>query len=601
MRRAMLKRHGSRRLRWPRFSVSRISLGLGACGLVFILGTAGLIAWREREIAYREARGGARDRAFSLADHAARLFEVADLALRNTALALGDRSWEEAEASRPLWNEMRLTAEVLPYVGDLWLNDAAGRLRLSTPAFPTPPSNGADRPVFAAVRDGAADLQIGDPILGRVTNRPTFLIARRLAGADGAFRGMVSATADLAYFIDYWHRVDLPNGEEVSLLRPSSGRVLVRFPEPEDEAAEPGDDTLREAVAAEPSAGRYKPAEGRTGYYHRVGDLPLYVAVSFRYGAIERAWRNWLWTSLPIPAALILALAAVMALARRQSRVEALASRDVKRARAALAAANERLERRVAERTADLEHSNAEIQRFAYIVSHDLRAPLVNIMGFTSELQRLRPALFPEPGATDQGTLPQAVLREDFDEAIGFIQSSIDKMDRLIRAILLLARQGTRVFEPEPVDTEALMRSIADSVAHRAQACGAEIVIEPLPRLVIDRIAAEQVFANLVDNAVKYLRPGVPGRVAVSATVAGNRAAFRVADNGRGIAPSDHGRVFELFRRSGAQDRPGDGIGLAHVRTLVRQLGGTISLESTPGEGTAFTVVLPLAPHGAAP
>ncbi len=597
----MLKRsdrRGSRRLRWPRYSVSRISLGLGGCGLVFILGTAGLIAWREREVAYREARVSARGTAFSLADHAARLFEVADLALRNTALALGDRGWDEAEASRPLWDEMRLTADVLPYVGDLWLNDATGRLRLSTPAFPTPPSNASDRPVFAAVRDGAADLQIGDPILGRVTNRPTFLIALRLG--DGAFRGMVSATADLGYFTDYWHRLDLPDGEEVSLLRPPSGRVLVRFPEP-GTPDEPGDAALSQAVAADPSAGRYEPAEGRTGYYHQVGNLPLYVAVSFRHGVIERAWRDWLWASLPIPAAIILALAAIMALARRQSRVEALASRDVNRARAALAAANERLEQRVAERTADLQDSNAEIQRFAYIVSHDLRAPLVNIMGFTSELQRLRSALFPDAGETGQGTPPDAALREDFDEALGFIASSIDKMDRLIKAILLLARQGTRVFEPEPVDTGALMRSIADGVAHRAQACGAEIAIEPLPQIVIDRIAAEQVFSNLVDNAVKYLRPGVPGRIAVSATVAGNRAAFRVADNGRGIAPSDHGRVFELFRRSGAQDRPGDGIGLAHVRTLVRQLGGTISLESTLGQGTTFTVVLPLAPHGAAP
>ena len=598
----MLKRfdrRGARPLRWPHFSVSRISLGLGACGLAFILGTAGLIAGHEREIAYREARVGARDAAFSLADHAARLFEVADLALRNTALALGDRDWDEAEASRPLWNEMRLTEEVLPYVGDLWLNDATGRLRLSTPAFPTPPSNAADRPIFAALRDGAADLQIGDPILGRVTNSPTFLIARRLGDADGHFRGMVSATADLAYFTDHWHRLDLPNGEEVSLVRPSSGRVLVSFPEPEGAPAEPGGDALGQAIAAEPTAGRYKPAEGRTGYYHQVGNLPLYAAVSFRYGTIERAWRDWIWTSLPIPAAAVLALAAIMALARRQSRVEALASRDVNRARAALAAANERLEQRVSERTADLQDSNAEIQRFAYVVSHDLRAPLVNIMGFTSELQRLRSALFPE-GRGD-GAPEAEALREDFDEAIGFIKSSIDKMDRLIKAILLLARQGTRAFAPEPVDTEALMRSIADGVAHRAQVAGAEIAVGPLPRLVIDRIAAEQVFSNLVDNAVKYLRPGVPGRIAVSATVAENRAAFRVADNGRGIAAPDHGRVFELFRRSGPQDRPGDGIGLAHVRTLVRQLGGTISLESTLGQGTTFTVVLPLAPYGAAP
>ena len=86
--------------------------------------------------------------------------------------------------------------------------------------------------------------------------------------------------------------------------------------------------------------------------------------------------------------------------------------------------------------------------------------------------------------------------------------------------------------------------------------------------------------------------------MSLTAEVEGGRALFRVADDGRGIDPRDHGRVFELFRRSGAQDRPGDGIGLAHVRTLVRQLGGTIALESAPGRGSTFTVMLPLDPRG---
>ncbi len=181
-------------------------------------------------------------------------------------------------------------------------------------------------------------------------------------------------------------------------------------------------------------------------------------------------------------------------------------------------------------------------------------------MGFTSELQRLRGDIFPSRRGADRP------LREDFDEAIGFIQSSIDKMDRLIKAILLLARQGTASSRPSRSTWTALMRSIVDGVAHRALSAGATLSVGPMPGLVVDRIAAEQVFSNLVDNAVKYLRPGVPGRVVGHGRGRRARAAFRVADNGRGIDPRDHARVFELFRRSGAQDRPGDGIGLAHVR-----------------------------------
>ncbi len=596
----------SRRLRW---SVSRISLVMAAFALVLIVATTVFIAWREREIAFREAREHAQGSAFSLADHAARLFEVADLALRTTTLALGEQDWDEAERSKPLWTEMRATAEALPYVSDLWLNDGTGRLRVSTLAFPTAPSTLIGRNVFAAARDGDMGLLIGDPLVGRLTQVPTFLIARRLSIGDDQFRGIVSATADLGYFTNYWRRLDLPNDERVALVRPASDRLLVQYP---DTTALPqtSDPSLKPAVADLSVMGRYAPAPGRSGYFHEVGTLPLYVTVSFSKGAVEDAWQRWLWSFLVFPMAAMLAVAAIAVLARRQAKVEALASYEVQRARGQLASANQRLEQRVAERTTDLRESNAEIQRFAYIVSHDLRAPLVNIMGFTSELQRLRDDVFPSPDGVAVGTASSAVvlsnvsgqpgmtLREDFDEAIGFITSSINKMDRLIKAILMLARQGQRVFEPEPVDMEILMRSVADGVAHRVQSAGTTVTIARLPPITIDRIAIEQVFSNLIDNAVKYLQPGVPGRIEITAEIMGRKAEFRVADNGRGIAPGDHDRVFELFRRSGPQTQPGEGIGLAHVRSLVRQLGGNISLASNLGRGSTFTVLLPLVPEG---
>ena len=108
-----------------------------------------------------------------------------------------------------------------------------------------------------------------------------------------------------------------------------------------------------------------------------------------------------------------------------------------------------------------------------------------------------------------------------------------------------------------------------------------------------DRLALEQIFANLVDNALKYLRKGVPGRVEISGRRTADGLGYTVRDNGRGIDARDLERIFDLFRRSGVQDRPGEGIGLAHVRALVRRLGGTISLTSEPGQGSTFTVTLP--------
>ncbi len=259
--------------------------------------------------------------------------------------------------------------------------------------------------------------------------------------------------------------------------------------------------------------------------------------------------------------------------------------------------ANVTLEERVDERTAALQSANQEIQRFAYIVSHDLRSPLVNIMGFTSELEALRQDVFDRMKAAGvPAETVDKVEREggkDFEESLGFIKAAIDKMDRLIAAILRLSRVGHQEFKLEAVDLQTAIEAIRSTMAHQLQSTGATISVRSLPTIVTDRLAAEQVFSNLLDNAVKYLRPGVKGEIDVSATEKGNFVVIRVSDNGRGIDVKDSERIFELFRRSGQQDRPGEGIGLAHVRMLVRRLGGRIGVDSELGKGSVFTVILP--------
>jgi len=276
-------------------------------------------------------------------------------------------------------------------------------------------------------------------------------------------------------------------------------------------------------------------------------------------------------------------------------------------ARNELAATNANLERIVAHRTADLTEANEEIQRFAYIVSHDLRSPLVNIMGFTTELEALRNDIFEEIAKLREQAgvaaahadpreptgAPADPLGADFDEAIAFIKASITKMDRLINAVLKLSREGRRDFKPDDIDMNALLASIGQTVAHRASEQGATITVANLPPVVSDALALEQVFSNLVDNALKYGRQGEPGRIEIRGRATPTQVTYEVRDNGRGIDPHDHQRVFELFRRSGPQDRPGEGIGLAHVRALVRRLGGTMSLTSELGKGSVFTVTLP--------
>lgn len=261
---------------------------------------------------------------------------------------------------------------------------------------------------------------------------------------------------------------------------------------------------------------------------------------------------------------------------------------------------NQNLEGLVDARVGELRVANEEIQRFAYIVSHDLRAPLVNVLGFTSELDALRSDLGTFLDEV-QATAPHLVtpdrrmaIETDFPEALGFIRTSTQKMDRLINAILKLSREGRRQLTPESIDVAALVTAQGESLSQQLSARDADLLIEgALPALRSDRLAIEQIFGNLIENAVKYLSPDRAGRIVVAGRAEGSIVRYDITDNGRGIIAKDFERIFDLFRRSGEQDTPGEGIGLAYVRNLVRRLGGDVTIRSEYGKGSCFSLTLP--------
>jgi signal transduction histidine kinase len=275
---------------------------------------------------------------------------------------------------------------------------------------------------------------------------------------------------------------------------------------------------------------------------------------------------------------------------------------------AELAMANEQLQREVTERkqggeqlrryAAELERANEEVRQFAYIVSHDLRVPLTNLKGFSEELVYALEVI----GSAMDKALPHldgkqrrdvtTALREDVPEALGFIGSSVTRMDNFINAVLKLSRLGRRELKFELVDMEALVQVALQTLAHQMEERQVKVTVGSLPEVVADRASMEQILGNLLGNAVKYLDPGRPGEIEVTAERGCDETTFRVRDNGRGIAAEDMDKVFAPFRRAGRQDVPGEGMGLPYVQTLVRRHGGRIWCESEVGVGTVFTFTL---------
>lgn len=246
-----------------------------------------------------------------------------------------------------------------------------------------------------------------------------------------------------------------------------------------------------------------------------------------------------------------------------------------------------------------LVETNKELKSFANSVAHDFRSPMVNLKGFSEELGYSLSEL-QQIIQEEELHLPEKVqkkvtdlLCKDVPDAQKFISSAVDRLSRMVDAMLKLARLGRREMIRTEVDMNELVRTILQSYNHQIEEKNIQLRIGYLPKITTDHMAIEQIISNLIDNAIKYLRPDQPATIGISFLDTGKEYFFSVEDNGRGITAEDMDKIFEIFRRAGKQDVPGEGMGLAYVRALVRQLGGKVWCESEVGSGTKFNFTLP--------
>ncbi len=224
-----------------------------------------------------------------------------------------------------------------------------------------------------------------------------------------------------------------------------------------------------------------------------------------------------------------------------------------------------------------LKRSKEDLERFAYVSSHDLQEPLRSIVSFSQLLERRK----------------KGRLDIDADEHISFIVETGNRMQALIRDLLQLSRVSTRGSEPSPTESEAVLDDVLRDLSSFIRTSDAVIESGPLPRVFADPTQLGQVFSNRVSNAIKFSRPGVPPRVRVSAEQDGAWCRFSVTDNGIGISPEYFDRIFVIFQRLHTREEDeGTGIGLALIKRIRRTAWGSTWVESEPGHGSTFFFTL---------
>ncbi len=224
-----------------------------------------------------------------------------------------------------------------------------------------------------------------------------------------------------------------------------------------------------------------------------------------------------------------------------------------------------------------LRRSNEELEQFAYVAAHELKEPLRMVSSFTELLARRY----------------KGQLDSDADEFIAFAVDGSTRAQRLIQDLLAYSRVGTTGREIEATSSEDALSQALRNLGSAIEESGAIVTHDPLPAVMADQTQLVQLFQNLVGNAIKYRRSGVPTVSIAVAPAADDRWLFSVRDNGIGIDPEHFDRIFEMFQRLHKRDEfSGTGIGLAIARKIVERHEGTITVESAPGAGSTFSFSL---------
>jgi signal transduction histidine kinase len=566
---------------WDRRRVRRVWRGrLFAVSLLSVIALLwGVQVWQSRQAALADAE--------TLTASLARSLEFQALGSMRGIVALMDEMADTVDPARGLDQQRQdrylARLDALPEVRNVLVVDDRGIIRGAPLARPGEILSAAaatvgDRDYFLKLRESLPHrpLMIAAPRVSRISGKPVIPVARAMVNRDGTFAGAVLVGIDPGIFRDQIGSVSVEPEGGAALIH-ADGTFLARVPG--------HDDYLGRSVASSPLFTEHL-ARAPSGVAHfisvadgndkivafrKVTPYPLVVTVGITKRTALASWRTRAGQE---GLALAVLAAALFTLATLYDRREGTNRHLVEE----LAASHNELERQVDERTAALATSNAELERFAYIASHDLKEPLRSISCFMQLLKR------------HYAERLDAEAHEYIDFAVAASQHSSKQIDDL----LAFSRAGRFKDPPERCDADTLVRAAAENLAAEIAESGASLTLGPLPVVWCQPSLLQSLFQNLIANAITYRSPERPALIAVEArSEADGMVRFVVRDNGIGIEPQYHSRIFRVFQRlHPIGSHAGTGIGLALCKKIVERHGGRIWLESQPGLGTSLFFTL---------
>ncbi|BAE51605.1 sensor histidine kinase [Paramagnetospirillum magneticum] len=543
--------HGGR---WRRVGIIVATLTLVSAYIFVILGNIRDLEQERNEFAELQAR----KILLSFDIHTTRLFDLADTYLRSVRHFVerdgAERLGEFVEKVTPPKSEL--------YSATVTALDARGRVSFSTDAARPRGADLSDQQIFLHFQGATQDsILIGAANTSTVPDQQYFHVARPLFSSK-MLAGVIVVDIHSSRIAAFYRDMTLGPNSSAAIF--SLDRKLVaRQPPPSAEAAPLGALQIWNESEAQ-AEGRFSKRSlldgiERTFLYKRLTDYPLVVVVGFAHadvasGLDEVKRSEVIETTLFTVTALAFAML-VLALEGRNRRL----------------AAAERASRATTEL---LERSNADLERFAYVASHDLKTPLRVITGYAQMLDRRY----------------RDKLDEEANEYIAFLTAGTKRMYRLITDLLHYSRINSQAKPLQPVSAGRATDIAISNLKAVIEESGASVSVGPLPTIQADESQLSSLFQNLLGNAIKYRHPERKPEIRIEAVrLSGTLWRFAVKDNGIGIEPEHFERIFVIFQRLHSDSAyDGTGIGLALCQRIVTRLGGRIWVESRPGEGSTF-------------